>query len=144
MTAIAKCIYYDQKYCKNKDKCTHHHPLLNCEEQCQDKVKCQKRHRIKCNNGKNCYYNTNKICEFLHDEEEQEIQHMKTKDEIIKSKDIFMDTMREEIKLMKKEIDKLRDENKDILNSIKSNINSSINLEIITESQTEDINIQDI
>ena len=87
----SKCSYFDKGYCKNKSQCTQKHPPLECDGQCEDKIKCPKRHRVKCRNGKSCIYFKSNCCEFLHIETDQ---HDKSPNSIeqLKSLKEYIDT----------------------------------------------------
>ena len=76
-----KCKYYNQGYCKNKDKCFFYHPITECINQCIDKYICPHRHRKECKYGNECYHNKNKLCEFMHEEKELLDDTLATEDE---------------------------------------------------------------
>ena len=61
----SKCYHYNKGYCRYKEKCPFYHPDIDCVKECND-ITCKYRHRLKCKDGENCYYNQRKACEYLH------------------------------------------------------------------------------
>ena len=62
--------YFDKGYCKNKYQCKQKHPPLECDRQCEYKIKCPKRHKVKCRNGTSCI-GFNSDCSETHIETDQ-------------------------------------------------------------------------
>ena len=61
-----KCVFYDKGYCKLKFNCLQKHPSIDCDNNCNDKTTCPKRHRVLCKNGDSCVFIASKSCEFCH------------------------------------------------------------------------------
>ena len=61
-----KCLFYDKGYCKLKFNCLQKHPSIECDNTCNDKTTCHKRHRVVCKNGDSCVFIPSQSCEFLH------------------------------------------------------------------------------
>ena len=100
-----KCEYFDKGYYKNKNNCLLKHPLVECDSQCDDKRKCQKRHRSACKNSEKCQFLSSESCEFLNinktlEVNEGRILQMKTELETkIAERLSLLDTKEKETKL---------------------------------------------
>ena len=93
-----KCSFYDKGYCKNKTKCSQIHPPLDCDGQCDNKITCPKRHRVRCKHGNSCIYHMCNSCEFLHLRNDQEevrepnIEELQTNKQAIETKLLHIDS----------------------------------------------------
>ena len=63
---IKKCYYFNKGYCKFKNKCKYYHPTCDCQNKCENRKTCTKRHRRLCKYNDKCYFKQSNICEFLH------------------------------------------------------------------------------
>ena len=87
-----KCFQFDKGYCKNKLDVHRGLPPLDCEGQCEDKIQCPRRHRVKCKNGNSCIYFKYNWCKYIHiengqhDKSDNSIEHLQSLKEHVETK----------------------------------------------------------
>ena len=123
-----KCLYFDKGYCKNKTGCSQRHPPLDCEGQCEDKIQCPRRHRVKCKNGNSCIYFKSNCCEYIHiengqhDNSDNSIEHLQSLKEHVETKLTIIEAKLVELDATTYDIKTLESKYTIIVNNLESRV----------------------